>query len=249
MRARALADELEARLRAIGTPKRAIGEKAYLKSDLDFTGTLVSQTRAEVKRLASELALDHDQLVELATALWSKPVFERRLAAIMFLQRFPRFVSAADLPFLERIVRESRTWALVDYVAVDVLGRLVESDPDGVSPIMEAWATDDDFWVRRASLLAELRPIRRGADPDRFLRRAEPMLEEREFFIRKAIGWVLRETGRRRPDAVAAWVAARTHRASGVTMREAVKYLPPDDRERLMRAYRERSPAEGRGTR
>jgi 3-methyladenine DNA glycosylase AlkD len=249
MRARALADELEARLRAIGTPKRAIGEKAYLKSDLDFTGTLVSQTRAEVKRLASELALDHDQLVELATALWSKPVFERRLAAIMFLQRFPRLVSAADLPFLERIVRESRTWALVDYVAVDVLGRLVESDPDGVSPIMEAWATDDDFWVRRASLLAELRPIRRGADPDRFLRRAEPMLEEREFFIRKAIGWVLRETGRRRPDAVAAWVAARTHRASGVTMREAVKYLPPDDRERLMRAYRERSPAEGRGTR
>jgi 3-methyladenine DNA glycosylase AlkD len=247
MRARALADELEARLRAIGTPKRAIGEKAYLKSDLDFTGTLVSQTRAEVKRLASELALDHDQLVELATALWSKPVFERRLAAIMFLQRFPRLVSAADLPFLERIVRESRTWALVDYVAVDVLGRLVESDPDGVSPIMEAWATDDDFWVRRASLLAELRPIRRGADPDRFLRRAEPMLEEREFFIRKAIGWVLRETGKRRPDAVAAWVAARTHRASGVTMREAVKYLPPDDRERLMRAYREGRPADGQG--
>jgi 3-methyladenine DNA glycosylase AlkD len=247
MRARALADELEARLRAIGTPKRAIGEKAYLKSDLDFTGTLVSQTRAEVKRLASELALDRDQLVELATALWSKPVFERRLAAIMFLQRFPRLVSAADLPFLERIVRESRTWALVDYVAVDVLGRLVESDPDGVSPIMDAWATDDDFWVRRASLLAELRPIRRGADPDRFLRRAEPMLEEREFFIRKAIGWVLRETGRRRPDAVAAWVAARTHRASGVTMREAVKYLPPDDRERLMRAYREGRPADGQG--
>jgi 3-methyladenine DNA glycosylase AlkD len=249
MRARALADELEGRLRAIGTPKRAIGEKAYLKSDLDFTGTLVSQTRAEVKRLASELALDRDQLVELATALWSKPVFERRLAAIMFLQRFPRLISAADLPFLERIVRESRTWALVDYVAVDVLGRLVDSDPDGVSPIMDAWATDEDFWVRRASLLAELRPIRRGADPDRFLRRAEPMLEEREFFIRKAIGWVLRETGRRQPDAVAAWVAARTHRASGVTMRETVKYLPPDDRERLMRAYRERSPAEGRGTR
>jgi len=247
MRARAVADELEARLRAIGTAKRAIGERAYLKSDLDFTGTLVSQTRAEVKRLASELALDHDQLVDLATALWSKPVFERRLAAVMFMQRLPRLISAADLPLLERIVRESRTWALVDYVAVDVLGRLVESDPDGVSPVMDAWATDGDFWVRRASLLAELRPIRRGADPDRFLRRAEPMLEEREFFIRKAIGWVLRETGRRRPDAVAAWVAARTHRASGVTMREAVKYLPPDDRDRLMRAYRERRPADGQG--
>jgi 3-methyladenine DNA glycosylase AlkD len=240
MRARAVADELEARLRAIGTPNRAIGEKAYLKSDLDFTGTLVSETRAEVKRLAAEVALDHDRLIELATELWSKPVFERRLAAIMFLQRSPRLVSAADLPFLERIVRESRTWALVDYLAVDVLGRLVESDPAAVEPIMDRWAADDDFWVRRASLLAELRPIRRGADPDRFLRRADPMLEEREFFIRKAIGWILRETGKRRPEAVAAWLAPRTHRASGVTMREAVKYLPAAEATSLMAAYRER---------
>jgi 3-methyladenine DNA glycosylase AlkD len=240
MRARAVADELEARLRAIGTPNRAIGEKAYLKSDLDFTGTLVSETRAEVKRLAAEVALDHDRLIELATELWSKPVFERRLAAIMFLQRSPRLVSAADLPFLERIVRESRTWALVDYLAVDVLGRLVESDPAAVEPIMDRWAADDDFWVRRASLLAELRPIRRGADPDRFLRRADPMLGEREFFIRKAIGWILRETGKRRPEAVAAWLAPRTHRASGVTMREAVKYLPAAEATSLMAAYRER---------
>lgn len=242
MRPKAVADELEERLRAIGTPKRATGEKAYLKSDLDFTGTLVSDTRVEVKRLAAGLAMDHDQLMALASELWSKPVFERRLAAIMFLQRFPRLVSAADVPFLERVVRESRTWALVDYVAVDVLGRLVESDPAALTPIMDRWATDHDFWVRRASLLAELRPIRRGAELDRFLARAEPMVEEREFFIRKAIGWVLREAGKRRPDEVMAWLAPLTHRASGVTMREAVKYLPLADRELLMAAYRRRMP-------
>ena len=75
---------------------------------------------------------------------------------------------------------------------------------------------------------------------DRFLTRADPMLEEREFFIRKAIGWVLRESSKRQPEAVAAWLAPRTHRASGVTMREAVKYLPPDLTERLMTSYRER---------
>jgi 3-methyladenine DNA glycosylase AlkD len=69
------------------------------------------------------------------------------------------------------------------------------------------------------------------------------MLDEKEFFIRKAIGWVLREAGRRRPDEVAAWLGPRTHRASGVTMREAVKRLAPADAERLMTAYRERRPA------
>jgi 3-methyladenine DNA glycosylase AlkD len=65
------------------------------------------------------------------------------------------------------------------------------------------------------------------------------MLDEREFFIRKAIGWVLREAGKKRPAEVAAWLAPRTGRASGVTMREAVRYLPPSDADRLMTAYRE----------
>jgi 3-methyladenine DNA glycosylase AlkD len=69
------------------------------------------------------------------------------------------------------------------------------------------------------------------------------MLDEREFFIRKAIGWVLREVGKKRPAEVAAWLAPRTGRASGVTMREAVRYLPAADADRLMTAYRERRPA------
>lgn len=243
MEALAIADALEGRLREVGTPKRAVGEKAYLKSDLDFTGTLVSDTRAEVIKIDRGRALDHQQLIELVEALWSRPVFERRLAATMFLQRHPDLVIVADLPLVERLVREARTWALVDYLAVDVLGRLVEADPSGASPAMDAWAGDDDFWIRRASLLSELRPIRRGAPLDRFLGRAEKMLEEREFFIRKAIGWVLREAGRRRPDAVVTWLARRTGRASGVTMREAVKHLPAPERERLMAAYREKRSA------
>jgi 3-methyladenine DNA glycosylase AlkD len=238
-----LADEIEARLRTAGTVKRAEGEKLYLKSDLDFTGATVTDTRAVVKELDTEPALDLDSLVALVEALWSKPVFECRLAAIVFLQRHPGLVSVADLPLLERLVRESRTWALVDYLAVDLLGIMVISDPDGMTAVIDRWATDDDFWVRRSALLCELRPIRKGQPLERFLARAEPMLEEREFFIRKAIGWVLREAGKRRPDDVAAWLAPRTGRASGVTMREAVKYLPADVATTLMDAYRGKRPA------
>jgi 3-methyladenine DNA glycosylase AlkD len=69
------------------------------------------------------------------------------------------------------------------------------------------------------------------------------MLEERQFFIRKAIGWVLRETSKRRPDEVYRWIAPRTHRASGVTMREAVKYLDAGRADRLMAAYAAGRPA------
>jgi 3-methyladenine DNA glycosylase AlkD len=236
-----LADQIDARLRALGTPKRAEGEKAYLKSELDFLGAMVSDIRATIRELAPRM--ERDELVATVTELWAVPIFERRQAAVLLLARDVRHLSVADLPLLERLARESRTWALLDYLAVDVLGPIVEADDGDLRETLDRWATDDDFWVRRASLLAELRPIRHGAPMDRFLARADAMLDEREFFIRKAIGWVLREAGRRRPEEVAAWLAPRTDRASGVTMREAVKRLSPDDRERLMAAYRERRPA------
>ena len=235
---------LEARLRAAASPERAAGEKAYLKSELEFFGVSLGHLRAAVKEVVAEHEdIEHGDLIQLVEALWSEPVFERRMASVIVLDRFADRLAVADLPLIERLVRDSLTWALVDGLAGDVLGSLVSADPDGVTPVLDRWATDDDFWIRRASLLAELRPIRRGATLERFLRRADSMLDEREFFVRKAIGWVLREASKKRPEEVAAWIAPRTHRASGVTMREAVKYLPAASAARLMTAYREKRPA------
>ncbi len=239
-----LVERLDARLRAVADPERAEGEKRYLKSDLDFLGATVWQIRTAVKEVAGEhREIGHDDLVRLIEALWAEPLFERRMASVVLLERFADRLGVADLPLVARLVRESLTWALVDGLAGDVLGRLVDADPEAVTPVLDRWATDDDFWIRRSSMLAELRPIRHGATLERFLRRADPMLDEREFFIRKAIGWVLREASKKRPEQVAAWVAPRTDRASGVTMREAVKYLEPSEANRLMAAYREKRAA------
>jgi 3-methyladenine DNA glycosylase AlkD len=122
------------------------------------------------------------------------------------------------------------------------LGELLLRHQGAVSKL-DRWARDTDFWVRRAALLAQLKPLRNGAPFARFGRYADAMLDEKEFFIRKAIGWVLKETGRTRPDEVFEWLTPRAHRASGVTMRQAVKYLSPEQRETLMDAYREGRPA------
>jgi len=243
MDARGLAEEIESRLREVGTPKRAVGEKAYLKSDLEFVGATVWQTSAVVKMFAAEHPLQaHDDVVALAEALWAKPIHERRAAAVMLLERHADLLGRADLPFLEHLLRESRTWALVDELAGGLVGRLLVADPT-IGEVLDRWAADDDFWIRRAALLSHLRRIRAGGELGAFAGYADAMLDEREFFIRKAIGWVLREAGKRRPDEVVAWLAPRTHRASGVTMREAVKYLPAADAERLMAAYRAKVPA------
>jgi len=240
----AVVDRLERALAAVGTPERAVGEKRYLKSELTFLGATVWQIRAQVKAAVRAMPpLDHDELVALVDELWSRPVFERRMAAAVLLDLRTDLLSVDDLPLVERLLRESLTWALVDGLAVDVVGAILAADSNRTVTVLDRWSADDDFWIRRSALLAWLRPLRKGAPLDRFLGYADAMLDEKEFFIRKAIGWVLREVGKRRPDEVSTWLAPRTGRASGVTVREAVKYLPDGDRERLMDAYRRHVPA------
>ncbi len=148
---------------------------------------------------------------------------------------------AGDGQLVERL--DQPPWALVDGLVADIAGALVARHPE-LGDVLDRWAVDADFWVRRAALLALLVPLRRGnGDFERFCRYADAMLEEREFFIRKAIGWVLREVGKSSPGLVYAWLAPRRDRVSGVTLREAVKYLNPERRERLMAAYRGRRAA------
>jgi 3-methyladenine DNA glycosylase AlkD len=129
---------------------------------------------------------------------------------------------------------QSRTWALVDGLASSVVGPLVERQPE-LAATLDRWAADEDIWVRRSALLALLLPLRRGeGDFERFSRYADAMLAEREFFIRKAIGWVLRETSKKSPELVYDWIRDRAARASGVTIREAVKYISEEQREDVL---------------
>jgi 3-methyladenine DNA glycosylase AlkD len=241
--ARAVADDLERDLRALGTPERAEGEKRYLKSDLDFLGVSVWGIRKVMKAFAEQHRdLPRDDVAALIEALWAKPVFERRMMAAMLLEEYVAVLEHSDLELIERLIRESKTWALVDVLSGDVVGEIILRNPK-VAARLDAWAKDDDFWVRRSALLAQLLPLKHGASFRRFASYADAMLDEKEFFIRKAIGWVLRETAKRRPDEVYEWLAPRAHRSSGVTIREAVKYLDDARKNALMSAYKERTAA------
>lgn len=259
-----LAEVIDRQLREGGTAVRAQKERDYLKSDLVHYGVGVPDTRALVREALRSADLEHDAIIELAELLWDTevtidtscpegtssleatynsppdshshmaPAYERRSAATMVLIKKRDHLGAGDSDFFERLLRESHTWALVDPLAGDAIGPLSERD-EGFDPVLERWAADEDFWIRRSALLAHLRPLREGrGDFDRFARFAEVMLEEKEFFIRKAIGWVLRDTARTRPAMVFDWMLPRAERASGVTMREVVKHLPPGQREALL---------------
>jgi 3-methyladenine DNA glycosylase AlkD len=230
-----VAAEIDGELRAAGTPERAVASKAYLKSDLEHYGVSVP----ELRRIATACSrahpeLDRRALLQLVAALWEGGVHDRRAASVELLVQHLALLEGRDLAFLEGLVRTARTWALVDPMAIDVVGPLVVRDPTA-SAELDRWAVDAELWVRRSALLALLRPIRAGAgDFERFGAFADQMLDEPEFFIRKAIGWVLRDAGRTRPEMVYEWLLPRAARASGVTLREAVKPLSDAQRAEVL---------------
>ena len=237
MDAERLVREIDEQLRRRGDPERARHDRTYLKSELVHYGASVPAVRAVAKEFASTYpTLEHDEVIALATALWAASVYEWRLTAVELLDVCSDRLGPADGPFIEHLLRDAGTWALVDGLAIHVVGRLVDRHHE-LDSMLDRWAADSEFWLRRAAMLALLVALRRGhGDFERFSRYADAMLDDREFFIRKAIGWVLRDTAKKRPDLVYRWLLARASRLSGVTIREAVKPLSPQQREAVLAA-------------
>ncbi|MEV0404532.1 DNA alkylation repair protein [Actinoallomurus sp. NPDC050550] len=230
------ADTIAAELRGLADPARAEQEKRYLKSDLEHIGVTVPALRKVAVRAAT--GLTREETLALADRLWRRPVHECRMAAIEVLIRNAPLLKADDLAVAERMIRESHTWAYVDFLAIKVAGDLVVRHPP-LATTLDLWSADANFWIRRTALLALIPGIRAGTgDLTRLAKYGDALIEEKEFFIRKALGWVLRELSKKDPDWVTAWVRDRTDRISGVTIREAVRHLPAHDRDALLTAYR-----------
>lgn len=230
-----LVGELESELTKVGDPARAAGARAYLKSDLDFIGVAAKPLR-EVARsfLHRHPDLDRARLVELVYRLWERPLFELKAVAVALLERRVRELDPSDLELVEHLLRRSSTWALVDWLSTKVGAPLVERDPAAAKSTLGRWSVDGDFWVRRAAMLTLLPALRAGAgDFELFASFAEGMLDEKEFFIRKAIGWVLRDVSKKRPQLVFDFLIHHIDRVSPLSLREGSKYLAQEDRDEL----------------
>jgi hypothetical protein len=197
-------EDIIERLRPFGSPERAVQEKRYLKSELDFLGVPLPDLRRVVTAAVREYRdLGHDELAGWAEALWREPLWESRMP-----------------------------------LAGDIAGRIALRHPLTAWPVIDPWANDADFWVRRSALLSLLPGIRAGQpDLERLNQYATSMLGEKEFFIRKAIGWVLRELSKKDAGYVTTWTERHLAEMSGVTFREAVRRLPEPDAARLRAGF------------
>lgn len=223
--AQSVVDFVRGEFEALADPDKAGPMAAYLKTDMPFYG-IQKPDREPVhrelkKRFIPANRRDYEAVVR---ALWELPHREEKYAAIEFAIMHEPFITSASLPLYQRLVREGAWWDLVDGVAVVLVGGLLLRERAKVKPIIEEWIEDSDMWIRRTALLAHNKH-RKNTDYrqlfDHCLRRAP----EKEFFIRKAIGWALREYSYAEPKRVRDFLTKHRSVLSSLSYKEGAKQL------------------------
>lgn len=214
-------DEIRRELRTVADPARAPGQQAYMKSSMPFLGVRVPEAR-RIARTAGKRLTDPTAVRETARRLWEHAEFrEEWYAAMALLGLHSVRGDPANVPLIEQLVRTGQWWDVTDELA-HRLADLHDRHPEQTAELVLAWCRDDDLWIRRIAILSQLG---RRDRLDRVVLAAvvEPNLTDPDFFIRKAIGWALREYARIDP----AWVQAYAddHPLSPLSRREALKHL------------------------
>ena len=213
-------------------PARAEPMRAYMKSSMPYRGVTAQPLRAACRAIFDAHPLPDRVAWESAVrALWDEASYrEERYAAVSLCahRHYRAHQDPGTLPLYRHLVVSGAWWDHVDPVASQHVGGLLASYPVEVTPVIRAWAVDDDLWLRRTAVICQLRRAD-GTDLDLLRDVLEANLEDslhgREFLVRKAVGWALRQHARVDPDWVRAFVAEHEARLSGLSRREALKHL------------------------
>lgn len=220
-----LAREAVARLRALGDPARARAMAAYMRTQDPFFGVGAVLLRGVLRDLARlHPPRSQAEYGAQCDALWTIREREGRYLAVEWARRFKPFITLDALPLYERMVREGAWWDTVDALAAHLVGPLLLDHRETMKPVIEAWTMDPCLWIRRAALLAHLKH-RDRTDEDQLFSHCLRLAAEKDFFIRKAIGWSLREYGKTRPEAVRTFLETHRDAFSGLSLREGMKRL------------------------
>ena len=228
-----LRTDLIERLRAAGDPERAEGQQAYMKSAQPYHGVRMP----EVRKIATAVAKAHPLATRQewdATVLdvWRRATHrEQRYAATELAIHTPyrKWLDADALAMIEEMIVAGAWWDHVDALAANHMGLMLSRDPDRIRPVMWAWATDDmerdgAMWRRRTSILCQLK-FKEATDLDLLFHTIDASMDRKEFFLRKAIGWALRQYAYVDADVIVGFVDRHGDDLSGLSKREALKNI------------------------
>jgi len=209
-------------------PARAVGMQAYMKSSMPYRGVTTPIQRELYRDLFPRFAVaTFDDWRDTILALWNQAGFrEERYAALGLVgsRGCGAFRTLAALPLYAELIVGGAWWDLVDGLATHEVGDLLRRYPREMRSTLLDWSRGPDPWLRRTAIICQV-GFKGSTDQDLLYACIAPSLPERGFFLRKAIGWALREYAKAAPDAVRDYVAAHAHELSGLSRREALKYV------------------------
>ena len=219
---------LRGRFTAVAEPERAPAMQAYMKSAMPYLGVSAVPRRTVCKEVFAGLSWkpSADWQADVL-ALWRGARFrEERYAALELtgLRAVRTFQRIDALPMYEEMIVTGAWWDYVDTIAGERLLTLLRSDPVEMRAAMLAWLVGEDMWKRRSAILCQL-GAKGETDTDLLTACMAPSLASREFFLRKAIGWALRQYARTDADWVRNYVTAHESELSGLSKREALKHI------------------------
>jgi 3-methyladenine DNA glycosylase AlkD len=217
---------LRAALQEAADPTKAAGMQAYMKSTMPYHGVPTPILRRVYRQVFADVDLPSAEAWQREVlGLWRGAAFrEERYAAIGLsgLRRADRFQTLAALPMYEEMIVSGAWWDYVDSIAGHRIGLLLRRFVDPMRATMLEWSQSDDLWKRRTSIICQL-GFKAETDLDLLYACIEPSLGSREFFLRKAIGWALRQYAWTDPDEVVRYVAEHDATLSPLSKREVLK--------------------------
>jgi 3-methyladenine DNA glycosylase AlkD len=224
-------DYVHAALAAVSDPEKAAPMQAYMKSSMPYRGVQKPARVAALRPVFRRNRLpDRDTWEATVRLLWDEAVFREDRYAATDLARHRTYAEWATDPrsvaLYDHMIVSGAWWDHVDEIAIKLIGPLLRAHPDVVTRVIRRWSRDPDRWRRRASLICQA-GLRDATDTGLLAECILANADDPDFFLRKGIGWALREHAKADPAWVHAFVATYRGRLSPLSAREATRNLPP----------------------
>ncbi len=201
--------------------ERAAKMKQYMKGQFEYLGIMATPRRELTRQLFKELGVPSEVSIVIRE-LFNQPYRELHYVAQEMVQKNKRNWTANTINDIEWLVVTKSWWDTVDFIASNLAGPFFKKFPEQKMEFLEKWNASEDIWLIRTSILFQLK-YKKDTDADLLKALILPHITNKEFFIKKAIGWALREYAKTNADWVLDFV--RSHKLQGLSEREALKHF------------------------
>ncbi len=220
MKSNELIKSLEKEFNKYSIPAIAKSQKAYMRNKFDFFGLTASKRREIQKTYFNYFQIN--DLKEFVTLLWNLNQRDYQYIAQELLYVNYKEFKVKDVKLFEYMIINKPWWDTIDFLSPKILGKYFKLFPDEIEKNTQKWISSNNIWLQRSAILFQLK-YKETLNTDLLTRIILPLSNTNEFFVNKAIGWVLREYGKTNKDWVFYFV--KKNKLSNLSSREALKHI------------------------